>query len=243
MITRQTSIKRQVSKRQVSKRHNNNSNTTNYDEEQQQQQKQLEGVEVREMSDGTVVWGVVKKLGKRKSFFIASEDSSDYESKLQVNEEAQDETKGEEEEIDEEDEDEEQIEERVLTLMGLSPDLLKNYPNNINYESAITTPTTPVVTPPPIPKRSPHRLREQKLQRERQQQEQLEQEQATYISSYSNRRDSSTTDVYYAHGATLPSLLEMIASDQGLSPKENPTVEEQLDEVMRSLGYTEGHTL
>ncbi|KAI8146340.1 hypothetical protein BJV82DRAFT_711136 [Fennellomyces sp. T-0311] len=176
IVTRQASVKRQFSKR----RNNNN----------------LEGVELREMSDGSVVWGVVKKQGNRKSFYAA-------ESKVEHSSQ---------ESSDEEDEDEEQIEERVLALMGLRPDLLKDYPS------------TEKLPPPPIPKRSPHR------------------QQATYVSSYSNRRGSSTTDIYYAPDATLPSLLQMI-SDSQESPRENPTVEEQLDEVMRSLGYTDGQLL
>ncbi|KAI9492283.1 hypothetical protein BDB00DRAFT_873551 [Zychaea mexicana] len=222
MITRQTSVKRQISKR----RNNTSNNDANEQKEKQQEEQQqrptaqqeLEGVEVREMSDGSVVWGVVKKQGKRKSFFAASDNV--YESKFEIDDPQALHHK-------EEEEDEDQIEERVLALMGLRPDLLKNYPANNDK-----------LPPPPIPKRSPHRVQQQ------QQQHHHHRSEATHISSYSNRRDSSTIDIYYAHGATLPNLLQMISdpADEEL-PREKPTVEEQLDEVMRSLGYTDGQTL
>jgi hypothetical protein len=50
----------------------NSSNSSNNNNEY------LEGVELREMSDGSVVWGIVKKQGNRKSFF-APNHRNEYE--------------------------------------------------------------------------------------------------------------------------------------------------------------------
>lgn len=96
----------------------------------------LEGVELREMSDGSVMWGIVKKEGHRKSFYAPK----------------QSETKGAIEEWieEEEEETEEEIEERVLALMGLNPQCIQEY-------SPPTSPVTAEHQPPPLPKRSPYR--------------------------------------------------------------------------------------
>lgn len=58
---------------------------------------QLEGLELREMEDGTVEWGIVKKQGNRKSFYV----------------------KGKQGTYVEEEEEEEEEDHNVLALMGL----------------------------------------------------------------------------------------------------------------------------
>lgn len=152
------------------------------------QDNQLNGIELREMSDGSVSWGIVKKEGNRKSFY----DPSNRESKYAV---------------EEQDDDGDDINSHLLEL------LRQQHPaNNTNLVSS-----TP---PPPIPKRSPQRQQQQ-------------QQAAQHISTISHRNDSSTTDVYYAPNETLPSLLQMISEQERL--KHSPSVEEQLDEVIRAF--------
>ncbi|KAI8143441.1 hypothetical protein BJV82DRAFT_93968 [Fennellomyces sp. T-0311] len=173
----------------------------------------LEGLEVREMSDGTVEWGIVKKQGNRKSFFVQ-------DNKRTVEEE--------------EEEDEEKIEEQVLALMGLSVPHDKHHPSG---------------TPPPVPRRSPRRRIDSAEQQMLQQQQQQQQDnrRAKHISTIHSRKDASTTDVYFAPQQTLPSLLQMIADsaqeeeEQGKRRKQ-ASVEEQLDEMMRSFQPPVEHT-
>ncbi|KAI9315683.1 hypothetical protein BX666DRAFT_337234 [Dichotomocladium elegans] len=160
----------------------------------------LEGVEMREMSDGSVTWGIIKRQGRRKSFFDPQE------SKCEIEE-------------DDDEETEEQIEGRVLALMGLRPDFLKDFQPNAPCHQPPPSSAPAPPAPPPIPARSPFRPQH---------------EEATHIHSISNRRDDSTTDIYYAPNATLPSLLQMI-SEQDEKLKESPSVEEQLDEVIQSF--------
>jgi hypothetical protein len=69
----------------------------------------LEGLELREMSDGSVVWGVVKKQGNRKSFFATLDDK-----------------------MEPEDVERDQIEKSVLALMGLEPDSLDHLPARLS---------------------------------------------------------------------------------------------------------------
>lgn len=174
---------------------------------------QLEGLELREMDDGTVEWGIVKKQGNRKSFFahgmnISSNTSSSEQHGTTAPAVAH--------EMEEDEEDEEKIEEHVLRLMGLS--VPKNNTNS----------------PPPVPQRSPRR----RMDRDSHQEDEQDHRRAKHISTIHSRKDASTTDVYFAPQQTLPSLLQMIANgedDDEQEKKKHASVEEQLDEVMRSF--------
>lgn len=66
--------------------------------------------------------------------------------------------------------------------------------------------------PPPIPRRSPQRLQEKR------------------------QLQHQNTDIYYAPEMALPSLVQ-IMSTINQEPPSHMSVEEQLDEFMRSLGY------
>ncbi|KAI8882298.1 hypothetical protein K501DRAFT_285956 [Backusella circina FSU 941] len=162
----------------------------------------MEGVELREMSDGSVVWGIVKKQGNRKSFYSPQNN-------LQ-------------EEVEEEDEEEEEKQQE-----------LKQLTEGNKKTSKHLRPATS--SPPPIPKRSPRR-------------------QAEKHSSTSSNDQPSTTDIYYSD-ISLPNLLQMMKKQQqeikniiGESEEEEEeeeetkfneramaSVDEQLDEMMRSL--------
>lgn len=83
----------------------------------------LEGLELREMSDGSVVWGVVKKQGNRKSFFATLDDK-----------------------IEPEDVERDQIEKSVLALMGLEPDSLDHLPARLS-NAAVRPPPIPKRSP------------------------------------------------------------------------------------------------
>ncbi|KAI9269159.1 hypothetical protein BDA99DRAFT_503690 [Phascolomyces articulosus] len=190
---------------------------------------QLEGLELREMEDGTVEWGIVKKQGNRKSFYVRDERRV-------------------EEEVEEEDE--EKIEEQVLKMMGLSVsqnnhNAYHHYNTNNKHSimSTMTTSTMGSTTPPPVPRRSPRRRidsAEQQMQQQQQQQQQIDNRRAKHISTIHSRKDASTTDYYFAPQSTLPSLLQMIADsaqeeEQQAKRKKQASVEEQLDEMMRSF--------
>ncbi|CAO3681361.1 unnamed protein product [Rhizopus stolonifer] len=73
-IVRQTSVRKRVD------RQNKGWQLQSMDETELMptEDKYLEGVELREMSDGSVVWGIVKKQGNRKSFF-APNQNNEYE--------------------------------------------------------------------------------------------------------------------------------------------------------------------
>jgi hypothetical protein len=83
----------------------------------------LEGLELREMSDGSVVWGVVKKQGNRKSFFATLDDK-----------------------MEPEDVERDQIEKSVLALMGLEPDSLDHLPARLS-NAAVRPPPIPKRSP------------------------------------------------------------------------------------------------
>ncbi|KAI7886341.1 hypothetical protein K492DRAFT_233612 [Lichtheimia hyalospora FSU 10163] len=151
----------------------------------------LKGIELREMSDGSVSWGIVKKEGNRKSFY----DPFNRESKYAV---------------EETDDDEEDINEHLLDLSNQQHD-------NPNTNLVSNTP------PPPIPKRSPQRRQQQ------------QQQAAQHISTVTNKKDSSTTDIYYAPDVLW--LLDMISDQEKL--KHSPSVEEQLDEVIRAFSCSD----
>ncbi|ORY94786.1 hypothetical protein BCR43DRAFT_565028 [Syncephalastrum racemosum] len=183
-------------------------------------QPQLEGLELRELADGSVEWGIVKKQGNRKSFYVQSDEAF-----KQV-----------------EEEDEEQIEERVLALMGLAPS--KEPPSSpLPPSPAVNGLTSASSMPPPVPRRSPRRQvdAQQAAQQQQQQQQQMmpiaannDKKRARHISTITSRKDASTTDVYFAPQQTLPSLLQMIAHSNEEDRKQ-ASVEEQLDEMMRSF--------
>lgn len=155
----------------------------------------LEGLEVREMEDGTIEWGIVKKEGNRKSFYIQDKKTSAFQY------------------VEEED-------------------------------------IEPLPSPPPIPRRSPRRQIDSQIQQQKKQQQQQQQNssslsmdprRARHISTITSRKDLSTTDVYYAPQQTLPSLLQMIADAAENDQRESKkiSVEEQLDEMMRSIQDSE----
>lgn len=87
----------------------------------------MEGVELREMSDGSVVWGIVKKQGNRKSFYAPNK-------------------KNEYEHIEDEVED-------VPDNDYFQQNVMKN---NLSPSPSISR-TASNVPPPPIPRRSPRR--------------------------------------------------------------------------------------
>lgn len=102
---------------------------------EQKQDNYMEGVELREMSDGSIVWGVVKKQGNRKSFYAPNKQNQ-----LELVE-------------DEEDNDDDEEDNH-------GEDYFRNKVMKKSNNSTCTTtqkasPTTTI--PPPIPRRSPRR--------------------------------------------------------------------------------------
>ncbi|KAI9469107.1 MAG: hypothetical protein EXX96DRAFT_654709 [Benjaminiella poitrasii] len=90
----------------------------------------LEGLELREMSDGSVVWGIVKKQGNRKSFYAPNQ-------------------KNEYEYVDDEVEEEEVCYDQNMRFIELEKQSQKAL-SPLLLNSSLST-------PPPIPKRSPRR--------------------------------------------------------------------------------------
>ncbi|CAO3589133.1 unnamed protein product [Absidia cylindrospora] len=115
------------------------------DDEVENENACLEGLELREMSDGSVVWGIVKKQGNRKSFFASSSSS----------------TTPPLHEQQPHDQHPDEIEKSVLALMGLEPDSLDHFSTQ-QPPPILRTSGTPRkskrMPPPPIPKRSPRRM-------------------------------------------------------------------------------------
>lgn len=101
----------------------------------QKQENYMEGVELREMSDGSVVWGVVKKQGNRKSFYAPNKQNQ-----LELVE-------------DEEDNDEE--EEDIHGEDYFRNKVMKKSNSSTCTSAQKASPTT--TCPPPIPRRSPRR--------------------------------------------------------------------------------------
>lgn len=177
---------------------------------------QLQGLEVREMDDGTVEWGIVKKQGNRKSFY------------------AHDNTVEHSREDDEED-GSHGIEEHLREWMKLNAQQQQQQQPS-HHESGSS------LSPPPIPRRSPRRRIDSSGEDHRR---------AKHISTITSSKDASTIDVYFAPQQTLPSLLQMIADstkEQELAKEreklelermKQASVEDQLDEVMRSFQHTE----
>ncbi|ORZ10198.1 hypothetical protein BCR42DRAFT_422950 [Absidia repens] len=124
----------------------------------------LEGLELREMSDGSVVWGIVKKQGNRKSFFASSSSASKNQHEQQSHDP---------------DQHHDDIEKSVLALMGLEPDSLDHFstqqppplpPPTVRTSGGDNgTPRKSKRMPPPIPKRSPRRMDQDQQQQQRQQ--------------------------------------------------------------------------
>ncbi|KAH8553316.1 hypothetical protein BGW37DRAFT_257419 [Umbelopsis sp. PMI_123] len=177
---------------------------------------QLEGLEVREMSDGSVVYGIVKKdrNGRRTSVLLPTN-----------NEQYPVET-----EILTSDEDEDEIEDRVLQLMGYNPDSprLSDFtdvdrrsrktskemvPSKSNDRSLQRLPP-PQYPPPPIPTRSPRRMASIKQQQQlKPKVSRVQDHRAKHISTIASKSpdgNGATTDIYVAEEATLSGLLDMI---------------------------------
>ncbi|KAJ2963779.1 hypothetical protein NQZ79_g1226 [Umbelopsis isabellina] len=177
---------------------------------------QLEGLEVREMSDGSVVYGIVKKdgNGRRTSVLLP----------MNSGQEATD------EDIITSDEDEDDIEERVLEMMGYDPNSprLSDFtytdrrsktsrqsqsPPNKHPERNQRVPP-PQYPPPPIPTRSPRRMASIREQQQlKPKVSRVQDHHAKHISTLyakTNDRDGPTTDIYVAEEVTLSGLLDMI---------------------------------
>ncbi|KAI8072463.1 hypothetical protein BC940DRAFT_330612 [Gongronella butleri] len=138
---------------------------------------QLEGLELREMSDGSVVWGIVKKQGNRKSFCATKALESMMDQQYLHHNNNNNHNHQHDADMADSHED---IEKSVLALMGLAPDSLNHLPTSpptsphhpshpphpAHQRPAVTRragqPIPPVAAattavPPPIPKRSPRR--------------------------------------------------------------------------------------
>ncbi|KAI9290253.1 hypothetical protein BC943DRAFT_313600 [Umbelopsis sp. AD052] len=224
---------------------------------------QLEGLEVREMSDGSVVYGVVKKHpnGRRTSMLLPTHpEQHPVETDILTS-----------------DEDEDEIEERVLQLMGFNPDSprLSDFmkaDRRSDKSSKDIAPSSerspqhrppPQYPPPPIPSRSPRRMASIKQQQQlKPKVSRVQDHRAKHISTISTKsRDGggATTDIYIAEEVTLSGLLDMIKdtadvmddyygdyySDQTYFPDsdtETPgdrvprsaTVEEKLDDALKT---------
>ncbi|KAL0088611.1 hypothetical protein F4703DRAFT_1792770 [Phycomyces blakesleeanus] len=175
----------------------------------------LQGLELREMSDGSVEWGLVKKKGNRKSFyrpsgpaqlppssslpspaFSSSSSSTSVpfsQTRLLV-----------EDEIEDDVEDEDWFDNHLLAIMASDTDLPK--PNGSNANA------------PAIPRRSPRRP------------------QANCINTPESTLKKADTDIYYAPTMTLPNLLHMMASNNDgdlLGEKTGKSIEDELDDMMK----------
>ncbi|CAO3690736.1 unnamed protein product [Umbelopsis ramanniana] len=177
---------------------------------------QLEGLEVREMSDGSVVYGVVKKHpnGRRTSMLLpTNQDHHPVETEILTS-----------------DEDEDEIEERVLQLMGFNPDSprLSDFMNVDRRSKKISKDIAPSKSsernpqrlpppqypPPPIPTRSPRRMASIKQQQQlKPKVSRVQDHRAKHISTISTKSpdgSGATTDIYIAEEVTLSGLLDMI---------------------------------
>ncbi|KAI8582733.1 hypothetical protein K450DRAFT_226643 [Umbelopsis ramanniana AG] len=177
---------------------------------------QLEGLEVREMSDGSVVYGVVKKHpnGRRTSMLLpTNQEHHPVETEILTS-----------------DEDEDEIEERVLQLMGFNPDSprLSDFMNgdrrskktskdiapSRSSERSPQHRPPPQYPPPPIPTRSPRRMASIKQQQQlKPKVSRVQDHRAKHISTISTKSPDgggATTDIYIAEEVTLSGLLDMI---------------------------------
>ncbi|CEP19409.1 hypothetical protein [Parasitella parasitica] len=101
---------------------------------QQKSENYVEGVELREMSDGSVVWGVVKKQGNRKSFYAPNKQNE-----LELVED------GEDNDEEEDTRGEDYFRNRVMKKSNSSSSIA--YASKVQHNSP----------PPPVPRRSPRR--------------------------------------------------------------------------------------
>jgi hypothetical protein len=227
---------------------------------------QLEGLEVREMSDGSVVYGIVKKdgNGRRTSVLLPMNPGQEATN----------------EDIITSDEDEDDIEERVLEMMGYNPNSPRlsdfAYTDRRSKTSRHSPPKhpdrnqrmpPPQYPPPPIPTRSPRRMASIREQQQlKPKVSRVQDHHAKHIStlySKASNRDGPTTDIYVAEEVTLSGLLDMIKdnddvyaddfygdyySDQTYFPDSDTelpehtgrstTVEEKLDDALKTWELT-----
>ncbi|CAO3595426.1 unnamed protein product [Absidia cylindrospora] len=169
----------------------------------------LEGLELREMEDGSMEWGIIKKEGHRQSFFSMAHLQQDEVENGQPSN-LMDTTHS-----TMDDESEEHIEQQVLALMGLEPDHLEKQPLH---------------RPPPIPRRSPRRKpstllpstssrnRSNNHNNKHQNKDDSLLQHATASATDEDDDEpspsSSTMNVYYAPDMTLPSLLQLVSQTQ-----------------------------
>lgn len=178
---------------------------------------QLEGLEVREMSDGSVVYGIVKKDGNGRRTSVL----------LPMNSGVQEAT---DEDIITSDEDEDDVEERVLEMMGYNPnsprlsDFAYKDRRSKTSNSSQSPPNKhpdrnqrvppPQYPPPPIPTRSPRRMASIREQQQlKPKVSRVQDHHAKHISTLyakTNDRDGPTTDIYVSEEVTLSGLLDMI---------------------------------
>ncbi|GAN08543.1 hypothetical protein MAM1_0210c08057 [Mucor ambiguus] len=107
------------------------------DQHEQKTDNYMEGVELREMSDGSVVWGVVKKQGNRKSFYAPNKQNQ-----LELVED------GEDNEDEEDAHGEDYFRNKVMKKSSSSTTPLTHLQQQQQQQQAL---------PPPIPRRSPRR--------------------------------------------------------------------------------------
>ncbi|KAI8886447.1 hypothetical protein K501DRAFT_331238 [Backusella circina FSU 941] len=194
----------------------------------------MEGVELREMSDGSVVWGIVKKEGNRVSFFSPdSHNNTQYNCIIDEDQDEEDEDKMKYSEDDKFNDFE-----KNSRASSTTSDSSKNY----NVPAAI--PHYCLQPPPPIPKRSS--LRRSPTTNS----DSWKQGNNIPGNSTPPSEEASTADIYYADDITLPSLLRLMrdqendTTGQFLDDDEYgyldrktaiPSVDEQLEEMMKSL--------
>ncbi|ORZ09601.1 hypothetical protein BCR42DRAFT_423743 [Absidia repens] len=203
-----TSSSTQSSPRSSASSHLSSSSTSSTSNTNKPKPSYLEGLELREMEDGSMEWGIIKKEGHRQSFFSMAhlQQNEEEEGQLHLTDTAHSTM---------EDGSEEHIEQQVLALMGLEPDHLEKQPLH---------------RPPPIPRRSPRRKpstllpstssRNSSSNRNNKHQNKDDSLlQHTIAGAKDDSEDesspsSSTMNVYYAPDMTLPSLLHLVSQTQ-----------------------------
>lgn len=189
------------------------------DEDQQKQARdmavaRLEGLEVRELSDGSVVWGVVSREGDRRSFVAGDENYQEEYS----------------------DEDEDEIEERVLKMFhsnssGTRTAIEWDTPNGSEDRSSTSSSSSlapPDFHHPPVPRRSPRRAKHI----------------STVSSTATGTTTSVYYAPNMSLPGLLQEMMGKSRADADDYEEEDDfavgsTVEEKLDEVMRALGVNQ----
>ncbi|KAI7870631.1 hypothetical protein BDF14DRAFT_1497638 [Spinellus fusiger] len=173
----------------------------------------LNGLEVREMSDGSVQWGIVQKQGNRKSFYTAHPSFVDSQQNTYTGDIS--------EESESREEEEEEEEERVLALMGLQP---QKSPPTMGSQLSV---------PPPVPRKSSRRLTDPSGKTKSHHYSPIyEQDAHAEHIATTHGRNALPTDIYYAPEMTLDGLVEMISLAR---PATEISVEEQLNQVIESF--------